>query len=78
MNITTPLKKGLGMHIQMKNRISQPDGMDDSCVEDSEEDDMVNLVLGGGDIWCTPHSLFHTQKSFTLRLALASKKRNIP
>ena len=40
--IPTPLKKGLGMHIQMKHRISQPDGIDDS-----EEDDTVNLVLGG-------------------------------
>ena len=45
--IPTPLKKGLGMHIQMKHRISQPDGIDDSCVGDSEEDDTVNLVLGG-------------------------------
>ena len=40
--IPTPLKRGLGMHIQMKHRISQPDGIDDSCVGDSEEDDTVN------------------------------------
>ena len=44
--IPTPLKKELGMHIQIKHRISQPDGIDDSCVGDSEEDDTVNLVLG--------------------------------
>ena len=31
----------------MKHRISQPDGIDDSGVEDSEEDETVNLVLGG-------------------------------
>ena len=43
--IPTPLKKGLGMHLQMKHIISQPDGMDDSCVGDSEEDDTANLVL---------------------------------
>ena len=45
--IPTPIKKGLGMHIQMKHRISQPDGIDDSFVGDFEEDDTVNLVLGG-------------------------------
>ena len=44
--IPGPLKKGLGMHIQMKHRISQPDGIDDSCVGDSKEDDTVNLELG--------------------------------
>ena len=31
----------------MKHRISQPDGIEDSCVGDTEEDDTVNLVLGG-------------------------------
>ena len=31
----------------MNHRISQRDGIDDSCVADSEEDDTVNLVLGG-------------------------------
>ena len=41
--IPTPLKKGLGMHIQMNHRISQPDGIDYSCVGDSEEDDTVNF-----------------------------------
>ena len=45
--IPTPLKKGLAMHIQIKHRISQPDGIDYSCVGDSEEDDTANLVLGG-------------------------------
>ena len=50
--LPTPLKKGVGMHIKMKHRISQPDGIDNSFVGDSEEDDTVNLVLGG--IFCIP------------------------
>ena len=47
MIIPTPLKKGLGMHIQIMHRISQPEGIDDSSVGDSAEYDTVNLVLGG-------------------------------
>ena len=45
--IPASLKKGLGMHIQIEHRISQPDGIYDSCVGDSKEDDTVNLVLAG-------------------------------
>ena len=69
--IPTPLTKGLGMHMQMKHRISQPDGINDSCVGDSK-------FSTGGNIWCPPQTLCHTPKSFTLRLVLASKKKNIP
>ena len=40
-NCTHTTKKELGTDIKVKHRIFQPDGIDDSYVEDSEEDDTV-------------------------------------